>query len=155
MKPLAFLLIALAAFVVSSAQAQTSKGCVVSGGTNYGFIVQNCAPQPQIIPLKPKQGEKLKPVRQPDGTYVYQAFVGIVGPIDLRVVACGDDIIDLLASAYPAGMTSETPLTAPSGCIAKQINGANGSPWVLQVRSKSGNGKIKIEAAVGNFTPLP
>ena len=142
-------------FSLSAAKAQTLN-CVVSGGTNFGIIIQNCAPVPQITPLKPLPGVPIIPIDGPQGTYVYQVFAKVVGPADVRVVACGDDVTDVMGSPWPAGMVSVTILTGgPPHCVAKQINQVTTGTWLFQATAKSKDKPVDIQATVGNFTQIP
>jgi hypothetical protein len=137
------------------AQCQ-AQNCVVSGGTNFGTIVQNCAPSPQIIPLKPQPGQPIIPVDGPPGRFLYQVFVKITAPIDVRVVACGDDVFDVDGSPWPAEIASISQLDGlPQNCIGKQFSQAAAGTWLLEATSKSKDKPVSIQAAVGDFTRVP
>jgi hypothetical protein len=133
-----------------------SGQCVISGGNNFGMIIQTCAPQPQMIPLKPVAGEPLLPKQQPDGTYVWQAFVRIIGPTDVRGIACGDDITDFIIAPWPSGITSSSAFNGiPQNCKGEQVNQASSGTWVFQAKTKSASNNVAIKGAIGNFTQIP
>jgi hypothetical protein len=142
--------------VLSKANAQT-QNCVISGGTNFGTIIQNCAPSPQIVPVKPAIGQPIIPIDGPKaGTFVYQVFAKVIGPTDIRVIACGDDVTDVQGSPWPAGMVSVTPLAGgPPHCMAKQLNQASSGTWVFQATATSKDKPVEIQAAIGDFNKPP
>jgi hypothetical protein len=87
---------------------------------------------------------------------VYQVFAKVVGPIDIRVVACGDEVTDVTGSPYPGGIVSLIKLTwGPPLCIAKQINQATSGTWIFQATAKSKDKPVQIQIVGGDFTVLP
>ena len=79
----------------------------------------------KMVPVKPKAGELLEPKLQPDGSVAWQQFVKVIGPIDIRAIACGDNVSDLIIAPWPSGMSSWSDLTGiPKNCIGKQANQA-------------------------------
>ena len=110
-----------------------------------------------MVPVKPKAGELLEPKLQPDGSVTWQQFVKVIGPIDIRAIACGDNVSDLIIAPWPSGMSSWSDLTGiPKNCIGKQANQAPSGVWVIQARTKTKTGKLSIRAAAGDFaSPLP
>lgn len=137
----------------SSCQAQN---CVLSGGNNVATIVQNCGPTPQMTPLKPPPGQPIVPIDGPQGSFLYQVFVKMVGPTDLRVVACGDDVTNVDGRPDNSGMVSVSVLNGlPKNCVGKQLNQIVSGTWRLEGISKSKDKPVQIQAVVGDFTKLP
>jgi hypothetical protein len=144
-----------AAFSSPGARSQT-QNCVVSGGTNFGVIIQNCAPVPQITPVKPAPGQPIIPIDGPNGTFLYQVFAKVVGPIDVRVIACGDDVSDVTGGPWPAGMVSITDLSGgPPNCKAKQLDRVSTGTWLFEAITKSKEKPVQIQAILGEFTQPP
>lgn len=78
---------------MSRVRAQ-NLNCVVSGGTNFGTIIQNCAPTPQVVTFDPPPGQPLVPI-QDNGRFIYRLLARVIGPTDIRVIGCGEDLTDL------------------------------------------------------------
>jgi hypothetical protein len=138
--------------LVSNCQAQN---CVLSGSNKVGTIIQNCGPTPRLILLKPLAGQPIGPIDGPQGTFLYQVLVKIVGLIDLRVVACGDDVTDVHGRPDQSGVVSVSVLNGlPKNCVGKQLNQISSGTWRLEAISKSKNKPVQIQAVVGDFTKL-
>ena len=137
----------------SNCQAQN---CALSGGSNVGTTIQNCGPTPQMILLKPPPGQSIVPINGPHATFLYQVFAKIVGPTDIRVVACGQDVADVDGRPYHSGVVTVSPINGlPKNCIGKQLNQIASDTWRLEGISKSKDKPVQIQAVVGDFAKLP
>lgn len=139
--------------VISNCQAQN---CAVSAGNNFGTKIQSCGPIPQISPLKPPLGKSIVPINGPQGTFLYQVFVKITGPTDIRVVACGDDITDARGRPDRSVVVSVSVLNGlPKNCVGKQLNQIASGTWLLEGISKSKDKPVRMLAVFGDFPKLP
>jgi hypothetical protein len=109
-----------------------------------------------MTPVKPPPGQAIVPINGPQGTFLYQVFVKIVGPTDVRVVACGDDVTNVEARPDNSGLVSVSVLNGlPKNCVGKQLNQIVSGTWRLEGISKSTDKAVRILAVVGDFTTSP
>jgi hypothetical protein len=131
---------------IHACQAQ-SQNCLITGGTNFGTITQNCVINPEPAPLSiiSKQFENKA---MPDGTYQHQIFAQVGAPITLLIVACGDGVIDLGASPWPAGITSQTNKMTHENCVAYRYFNTTPGRWAMWVTTKSEDTKFTLQPII-------
>lgn len=137
----------------SSCRAQN---CVLRAGNNVATIIENCGPTPQMTLLRPAPGQSIVPIKGPQATFLYQVFVKITGPTDVRVVACGDDVTNVEGRPDNSAIVSVSVLNGlPKTCVGKQLNQIVSGTWRLEGISKSPDKPVRILAVVGDFTRSP
>jgi hypothetical protein len=135
---------------VSGASAQgasTNGSCVISGGTNFGTITQNCVinPLPPPIILLDKD---FTVGAQADGSFNHAIKVRLTQTADLILAACGDQVVDVDASPYPAGMMASPDTAHQKNCILKRFQNAAAGKWVIVVKTSTKDSKFTLEPSL-------
>jgi hypothetical protein len=143
----ALISVALATALYSSGASAQTSNCVITGGTNYGSITQSCVINPAPAPLS-VISDKFETIAMPNGTYRQQIFVQMGGPSILATVACGDGVLDVGASPWPAGMTATSEKIINGNCVAyKYFNTAPGR-WAMWVDTKAPDTKFELHPII-------
>jgi hypothetical protein len=119
--------------------------CVITGGTNYGSIVQNCNFAPPPLTILSKDFERIK---MPDGTFRQQIFVQVGQPITLLLVACGDGVTDLGAAPWPAWMASASDKMTRENCVAHRFFNTAPGRWAMWVDLKVKDAKFTLQPVI-------
>jgi hypothetical protein len=133
------------AILLASISECRAQNCVISGGTNYGSIIQNCNFTPPPLSIVSSAFEN---IRMPDGTFRHRIFVQVGQPITLLLVACGDGILDLDAGPTPAGATYQSGKMTNGNCIAYRYFNTPPGKWEMWVTSKAEDTKFTLQPIV-------
>jgi hypothetical protein len=128
------------------AQAQTGN-CVITGGMNYGSIIQNCNFAPPPLSVISKEFEN---IRMPDGTFRRRIFVQVGQPITLLLIACGDDVSDVSGGPSPAGMSSQSDLMvhASEKCVGRRFFNTQPGKWEMWATTKAEDSKFTLQPVI-------
>jgi hypothetical protein len=133
-----------------------AQNCALSAGNKVAATMQNCGSTPPMTLLKPPLGQPLVAIDGPQGTFLYQVFVKVAGPIDIRVAACGDDVTNVDGRLDNSATVSVSALHGlPKNCVGKQLDQIISGTWRLEGVSKSKDKPVQIEAVVGDFARSP
>lgn len=136
---------AIVAIWLASASACLAQNCVISGGTNFGSIIQNCYFAPPPLSIISKEFEN---TRLPNGSFQHQIFVQIGQPVTLLLIACGDGVVDVDGSPWPAGMTSESEKMTHENCVAHRLYNAAPGRWALWVTTAREESKFTLQPII-------
>jgi hypothetical protein len=124
-----------------------AQNCVISGGENFGTITQNCTINPQPAPLS-IISKDFDNVAGPNGSFRRQIFVKIGQPSTLLLIACGDGVVDLGASPWPAGMVSVSNKMTKDNCLAYRFFNTSPGQWAFWVDTSAADTKFKLEPSI-------
>jgi len=127
---------------ISAARAQN---CVITGGINYGSIIQNCTALPPPLTIISKEFENKA---MPDGTFRHQIFVQVGQPVTLVLAGCGDGVIDVEASPFPAGMTSESDKITQGKCVAHKFFNTSPGRWAIWVTTNAKDTQFTLQPII-------
>ena len=124
------------------APAQTGS-CVITGGTNSGTITQNCVinPAPPPIILMTNQFETAQDTR---GGFNHDIKVRLTITADLVLIACGDDVADVVARPWPAGMLYEQPSIRTGDCVQRIYQNLAAGKWIIRVNTVNAESKFTL-----------
>jgi hypothetical protein len=138
-------LIAIVAALLASISASWAQNCVISGGNNYGSIIQNCTALPPPLSVVSKEFENIS---MPDGTFRHQIFVQVGQPITLLLIACGDGVLDLGASPFPAGMSSVSEKMTRENCVAHRFFNTAPGRWAMWATTNAKDTKFTLQPVI-------
>jgi len=120
--------------------------CVITGGTNTN-VTQNCIVNPTpppIVLLLPKfeDGPPDKDV------FPHRILARLSVTEDLILVACGDGVVDVDGSPWPAGMVTGPSVERNGNCIAKLFQNASAGKWMFQVTTREPATKFTLQPIV-------
>jgi hypothetical protein len=138
----ASLIVAALLVFISESRAQN---CVITGGTNYGSITQNCTALPPPLTVLSNEFEA---IAMPDGTFRHQIFVQVGQPVTLLLIACGDGVVDLGAGPYPAGMSSVSGKMTHENCVAHRFFNTSPGRWAMWATTNAKDTKFTLQPII-------
>jgi hypothetical protein len=125
-----------------SATAAWAQNCLITGGTNYGGITQNCTfvPPPLSILMDHFENRQDK-----DGLFDHRILVRFNAPVNMTLIACGDGVADVTAFPWPAGMMVGPSTTTHGNCTEKLFPNIAPGQWVFSVRTKAERDQFTLQ----------
>jgi hypothetical protein len=122
--------------------ATAQSGCIITGGTNYGSITQNCnfAPPPLSFMMDRFETTKVQ------DKFEHRTLVRANAPVTLALIACGDAVVDVNAFPWPAGMmVGPGPAEKSGNCTRKIFPNLTPGQWVFSVQTIGENDKFTLQ----------
>ena len=113
--------------------AARAENCVIEGGNTEAAVAHNCIISPRPAPLS-IVSKDFENSREQDGTWRHQLFVQIGKPMTLFLAACGDGVVDVGGSPWPAGKAEISDKSSRDNCVGhRMFNIAPGrlAIWVI------------------------
>jgi hypothetical protein len=134
--------VAIVAVWLVSVAASWAQNCVISGGTNYGSITQNCSFVPPPLSLQMDHFENQKSA---DGSFDHRILVRFNAAVNMILTACGEGVVDLDAFPWPAGMMVGPTTSKHDNCIQKNFPNISPGSFVFSVKTNVENAPFTLQ----------